>query len=102
MLSVISSYYVTSNCFGQVIAYGMNESMGPILFPDEDHNSREFGRRPYSKRLANTMDDEARNIIASTYKRTESILLQHRHMLEKVQQHENVNTPVFFIGVNCI
>ena len=42
------------------------------------------------------MDDEARNIIASTYKRTESILLQHRHMLEKVQQHENVNTPVFF------
>ena len=42
------------------------------------------------------MDDEARNIIANTYKRTESILLQHRHMLEKVQQHENVNTAVFF------
>lgn len=78
----------------------MNESMGPILFPDEDRNSREFGVRPY--RLANTMDDETRNIIASAYKRTESILLQHRHMLEKVQQHENVNTPVFFIAVNCI
>ena len=74
----------------------MSESMGPISFPDEDRNSREFGRRPYSKRLANTMDDEARNIIARAYKRTESILLQHRHMLEKVQQHENVNTPVFF------
>ena len=48
------------------------------------------------------MDDEARNIIARAYKRTKSILLQHRHMLEKVQKHENVNTPIFFIDVNCI
>ena len=80
----------------------MSESMGPIFFPDEDRNSREFGRRPYSKRLPNTMDDEARNIFARAYKRTKSILHQHRHMLEKVQQHENVNTPIFFIDVNYI
>ena len=82
----------------------MSESMGPISFPDEDRNSREFGRRPYSKRLAHTMDDEVRNIIARAYKRTESILLQHRHMLEKVYLHENVNRQQrqFLIDVNCI
>ncbi|EFX65291.1 hypothetical protein DAPPUDRAFT_65605, partial [Daphnia pulex] len=77
---------VTKIAYSQVRTYGMNESMGPILFPDEDRNSREFGGRPYSKRLAITMDDETRNIIASAYKRTESILLQHRHMLEKMAE----------------
>jgi spastic paraplegia protein 7 len=82
----------------------MSESMGPISFPDEDRNSREFGRRPYSKRLANTMDDEARNIIARAYKRTESILLQHRHMLEKVLTFMKMSTVnnASLIDVNCI
>jgi spastic paraplegia protein 7 len=82
----------------------MSETMGPISFPDEDRNSREFGRRPYSKRLANTMDDEARNIIARAYKRTESILLQHRHMLEKVLTCMKMSTVnnASLIDVNCI
>lgn len=62
----------------------MSEGLGPISFPDEDRSSMEFGRRPYSKLLANTMDDEARNIIARAYKRTESLLVQHKDMLEKV------------------
>lgn len=62
----------------------MSENLGPISFPEENRNSQEFGRRPYSKLLANTMDDEARNIIARAYKRTESLLIQHRPLLEKV------------------
>lgn len=59
-------------------------ALGPMSFPEEDRNSREFGRRPYSKRLASSMDNEARSIIARAYKRTEGILIEHRHMLEKV------------------
>ena len=77
----------------------MSEGLGPISFPEEDRNSREFGRRPYSKRLANTMDDEARNIIAKAYKRTEGILVQHRDMLEKVStfpHHPSLYCPNFF------
>ena len=78
----------------------MSEGLGPISFPEEDRNSREFGRRPYSKRLANTMDDEARNIIAKAYKRTEGILVQHRDMLEKVStfpHHPSLSCPNFFL-----
>jgi len=30
------------------------------------------------------MDSEARNIIARAYKRTESLLIEHKDMLEKV------------------
>lgn len=74
-------------CFEQVKTYGMS-SLGLISFPEEDRNSREFGRRPYSKRLANTMDNEARSIIARAYKRTEALLIQHRQMLEKVSAIE--------------
>ena len=60
----------------------MSDVLGPISFPEDD--VREFGRRPYSRRLANAMDEEARNIIARAYKRTETLLLDHRDMLEKV------------------
>lgn len=62
----------------------MSEGLGPISFPEEDRHSREVGRRPYSKRLSNVIDEEARGIIARAYKRTESLLIQHRDMLEKV------------------
>lgn len=60
----------------------MSEALGHVSFPEDDR--REIGRRPYSKRLANAMDGEARNIIARAYKRTETLLLDHRDMLEKV------------------
>ena len=60
----------------------MCPGLGQMSFPDGD--SREIGRRPYSKRLASQMDEEARSLIASAYKRTESLLIEHRHMLEKV------------------
>ena len=36
------------------------------------------GKKPYSKKLAATMDLEARNLIASAYKRTEDILKQNQ------------------------
>ena len=60
----------------------MSEVLGPISFPEED--SRETGCRPYSKGLANAIDGEARSIIAKAYKRTETLLIEHRPLLEKV------------------
>ena len=60
----------------------MSDVLGPISFPEED--SREMGCRPYSKGLANAIDEEARSIIAKAYKRTETLLIEHRQLLEKV------------------
>ena len=58
--------------------------MGHVSFPEEDQNSTQSGRRPYSKLLANTIDEEARHIISNAYKRTEHLLIEHRDKLEKV------------------
>ena len=62
----------------------MSEAIGPISFPEQD--SQDFGCRPYSKTLANAMDEEARSIIAKAYKRTERLLIEHKELLEKVYQ----------------
>merc|ERR1712079_858008 len=39
-------------------------------------------KNPYSKRLAATMDLEARKMIAEAYKRTETVLQEHKDKLE--------------------
>ena len=75
---------VTRIAYAQVRSYGMSPTLGHISFPEEEPGSRQTGRRPYSKRLANTIDEEARFLITNAYKRTESLLLQHKDMLEKV------------------
>ena len=62
----------------------MSETVGHVSFPEEDQNSRQTGRRPYSKLLANTIDEEARHIISNAYKRTEHLLIENKDKLEKV------------------
>ena len=78
---------VTRIAYAQVRSYGMSPTLGHISFPEEEPGSRQTGRRPYSKRLANTIDEEARFLITNAYKRTESLLLQHKDMLEKVGRY---------------
>ena len=73
----------TKIAYAQTRAYGMNETVGLVSFPEGD-GSRESGRRPYSKRLAATIDNEARSLISRAYKRTERLLIEHRPMLETV------------------
>jgi len=75
---------VTRIAYSQVRSYGMSDVLGPISFPEED--SREMGCRPYSKGLANAIDEEARSIIAKAYKRTETLLIEHRQLLEKLAE----------------
>jgi len=75
---------VTKMAYSQVRSYGMSEAIGPISFPEQD--SQDFGCRPYSKTLANAMDEEARSIIAKAYKRTERLLIEHKELLEKLAE----------------
>lgn len=76
---------VTKIAYAQTRAYGMNETVGLVSFPEGD-GSRESGRRPYSKRLAATIDNEARSLISRAYKRTERLLIEHRPMLETLAE----------------
>ena len=63
----------------------MSDTIGLVSFPDKD--SREFGRRPYSKLLARTMDLEVQRLVTNAYKRTEQILRDNKDKLELVNNY---------------
>ncbi|GIY14862.1 paraplegin [Caerostris darwini] len=73
---------VTKMAYSQIKYYGMDEIVGPLSFPtEEETNSNFIGRKPYSKRLARTIDEQARLLVARAYKKTESVLLENRDKL---------------------
>ncbi|XP_018565849.1 paraplegin [Anoplophora glabripennis] len=70
---------VTKMAYAQVKEYGMSNTVGLISFPEEE--TKELGKRPYSKKLANVIDAEVRSLVASAYKHTEGVLLKHKSKL---------------------
>lgn len=75
----------TKIAYAQIREYGMAETVGLLSFPEAQTN--ESGRRPYSKKLANLIDFEARNLIARAYKRTEELLLKNKDKLEMLAEN---------------
>ncbi|XP_055952152.1 paraplegin-like [Argiope bruennichi] len=73
---------VTKMAYAQIKQYGMDEVVGPLSFPtDEEINSNFIGKKPYSKRLARTIDEQARFLIARAHKKAETVLLENRDKL---------------------
>jgi spastic paraplegia protein 7 len=60
----------------------MSSEVGLVSFPEE--TSRETGKRPYSKRLANTMDEAAHRLVGQAYRHTEHVLQQNMDKLNLV------------------
>lgn len=73
---------VTKMAYAQIKEFGMSENVGLVSFPQEE--TQEKGRRPYSKKLANLIDIEARQLISKAYKKTEEVLLKNKDKLELV------------------
>ncbi|XP_044269257.1 paraplegin [Tribolium madens] len=69
---------VTKMAYAQIKEFGMSENVGLLSFPQEESQ----GRRPYSKKLANLIDIEARRLVRRAYKRTEEVLLKNKEKLE--------------------
>ncbi|KAG8197552.1 hypothetical protein JTE90_007288 [Oedothorax gibbosus] len=87
---------VTKMAYAQIKQYGMDEVIGPLSFPtDEETESNFVGKKPYSKRLANIFDEQARNLVARAYKRTETVILENRDklnlMAEELLKREVLN-----------
>lgn len=84
---------VTKMAYAQVQAFGFSEAVGQVSFAEEA--TREQGRRPYSQKLAATIDDEASKIIFKAYKRTEEIIVENKDKLkllaEALLQKETLN-----------
>ena len=72
---------VTKMAYAQINQFGFNETVGLVSFQDDGS-----GIRPFSKRLAATMDLEARQQIGAAYQRTEALLRENKDKLELLAQ----------------
>ena len=70
---------VTKMAYAQIKRFGMDEKVGLLSFPDE---GTEYGQKPYSKKLAATMDVQARLMVSHAYKRTEKVLADNKDKLK--------------------
>ncbi|CAG9861887.1 unnamed protein product [Phyllotreta striolata] len=75
---------VTKMAYAQVKEFGMNDSVGLISFPEEE--SKELGKRPYSKTLANLIDAEVRTLVGQAYRHTEQVLVKNKDKLGKLAE----------------
>ncbi|XP_058807496.1 paraplegin isoform X2 [Phymastichus coffea] len=75
---------ITKIAYAQVQQYGMDEVVGPLSFQPEQIDTTT--RKPYSKKLASLMDQEARIIIAKVYKKTEQLLLENQDKLKLIAE----------------
>eukprot|EP00092_Neocalanus_flemingeri_P024531 GFUD01026605.1.p1 GENE.GFUD01026605.1~~GFUD01026605.1.p1 ORF type:complete len:767 (+),score=233.55 GFUD01026605.1:666-2966(+) len=71
---------VTKMAYAQIREFGFNDSVGLVSFEMSQ------GKKPYSKRLAATMDLEAKQMIAQAYKMTEEVLQANQDKLEILAQ----------------
>jgi len=71
---------VTKMAYAQIREFGFNETVGLVSFEMGQ------GKKPYSKKLAATMDLEAKQLIAQAYKKTEDVLSENQDKLEILAQ----------------
>jgi spastic paraplegia protein 7 len=72
---------VTRLAYGQVAEAGMSDIVGHVSL-----SSNTAGRRPYSKWLAAQVDREVRRMVAEATTRTEAVLKENYHLLEKLAE----------------
>ena len=71
---------VTEMAYAQVRTYGMDSVVGNLSFPSGEELGG--GRRPYSKKLASTIDHRSRLLVARAYKKTEKVLMENKDKLK--------------------
>ncbi|GMT24233.1 hypothetical protein PFISCL1PPCAC_15530 [Pristionchus fissidentatus] len=75
---------VTRSALAQIKFYGMNSNIGPLSFAGDDDRQAEIMRKPYSKKLQATMDQEVSMLVGQAYRRTEEIITQNMDKLEVI------------------
>lgn len=76
---------VTKIAYAQIKSYGMDPVIGPLYFPSEEEAGKDggwAGKKPYSKKLANLIDIQARLLVGRAYKKTEEILMNNKEKLK--------------------
>jgi len=76
--------------YAQISTYGMNERVGHVSFPTE--NEGPVGTKPYSQRLAATMDEEARRMVSQAFLHTTTVLQDNKDKLHQVRRSRYTHT----------
>ena len=74
---------VTKMAYAQIKYFGMSQRVGLVSFPDDSEDP--YAAKPYSKSFGNMIDEEARNMIAEAYYKTEQILKDNADKLKTVR-----------------
>jgi cell division protease FtsH len=79
---------VTEMARAMVTRYGMSEKLGPMVYGQKEELvflGKELGeQRDYSDAVAHEIDQEVRQIVATTYNRARDVLIEHRDALDRV------------------
>jgi cell division protease FtsH len=82
---------VTKMARAMVTRYGMNESLGPLVYGRKEELvflGKEIGeQRDYSEAIAHQIDDEVRKIVNQAYERAKDVLTTYRTELDRVVKH---------------
>jgi len=77
---------VTKQAYSMVAYYGLDEEIGPISFYDSTGRNEQMLGKPYSENMAQQIDKEVQDLIATAYERTKNLLCEHKDELEKLAQ----------------
>ena len=67
--------------YAQISTYGMNSRVGQVSFTEGEGP---VGSKPYSQRLAATMDEEARMLVSQAFQHTTKVLQDNKEKLHQV------------------
>ncbi|XP_029641420.1 paraplegin isoform X1 [Octopus sinensis] len=84
---------VTKLAYDQIQSYGMNKRLGYLSFPNEQEKGMKT--KPYSKKLAALIDEEAKKLVAQAYQHAENVLMKNKdklHVLAKALLEKEVLT----------
>ena len=77
---------VTKQAYAMVTYFGLSDKIGNLSYYDSSGQNDYFFQRPYSDKTAELIDEEAKEIIDSQYKRAINILNQHKQGLVKLAE----------------
>jgi ATP-dependent metalloprotease FtsH len=78
---------ITKQAYATVTIFGLNEKIGNISFYDSSGNQDYTFTKPYSEKTAQIIDEEVSKMIDECYKRTRTLLVQHRTQLDQLAKY---------------
>lgn len=66
--------------YAQIRNFGMSETFGLLSYPED-----QYGLKPFSKKVSNMLDLEARQLVSKAYQHTEELLKNNKDKLHQVK-----------------